>query len=82
MANFQKITEEMAKTGSALAVAGTDTLAAAVETLLKDETQRRTLIENGREYMESHAQVVDRVSHEILLMLKNDATGKNPHAAA
>ena len=82
MANFQKITEEMAEIGSALAVTGTDALAAAVETLLEDDTHRRSLIENGREYMESHAQVVDRVSHEILLVLKTDVTGKNPHAAA
>ena len=82
MANFQKITEEMAEIGSALAVTGTDALAAAVETLLEDDIHRRSLIENGREYMESHAQVVDRVSHEILLVLKTDVTGKNPHAAA
>ena len=82
MDNFQKITEEMAKTGSALTVKGEDALAVAVETLLKDDTQRQSLIENGREYMESHAKVAERVSHEILLVLKTDATGKNPRAAA
>ena len=70
MANFQKISEEMAKTRSALAVSGGGDLAAAVETLLKDGKQRRSLIENGRQYMESHSHVVDRVSHEILSVLK------------
>ena len=82
MANFQKISEEMAKTRSALAVSGGGALAAAVETLLKDGKQRRSLIENGRQYMESHSHVVDRVSHEILSVLKTDSTGNNPHAAA
>ena len=82
MANFKKITEEMAKTGSALSVRSSDELASAVETLLRDDVKRGSLIENGREYMTSHSQVVERVSHEILLVLNTNITEKSPHAAA
>ena len=81
MTNFQKITEDLARTGSAISVTDEVSLAAAVDCLLGDEEKRRFLKGNGRKYMDSQGKVIDNVSREIITIFKQRTGGKYSYEA-
>jgi len=81
MANFQKITEDLASTESARLVDNGTMLSQAVDELLSDNEERNRLIQNGVKYMDSQAEVVSLVTREILSVLQ-PLTGSSKDEAA
>lgn len=81
MINFREISQEMQAAGCALEVDGETGLAAQVGRLLGDPARTAEMSAKGLAYVESKAEVVNRVTGEITAILHNGA-GSPAHAAA
>lgn len=69
MENFQTIIQELTAAGGIQRVDSAETLAAAVDRLLKDETARKTLAEAAQRFAATKDDVLERVAAEIVAIL-------------
>jgi 3-deoxy-D-manno-octulosonic-acid transferase len=77
MMNFTEIAADMAQGGCAVEIADADGLAAAVGALLDDPERRAGMVEKGRAYVCSRAEVTERVAERVVSYLDTKpAAGK------
>jgi len=74
MGNFKKIATEMSDSNCAISVKNAENLFQEIDQLISNKERRDLMVSNGKNYLRSKSEVIEKVTTEILLIQKQKTT--------